>query len=241
MHQVKIFPEVLERVTRWRGNRHVYDVIDTTRAALLVIDMQNAWLMEGQPACSAINRTIVPNINRLAAALRRGGGAVVWVQMCLSPEVMATWGRFADFVADANLYARWTAALTPGNLGFELWHELDVQPQDQIVTKIRYSALVHGSSALEKSLRERAIELVIITGTATNTCCEATARDANMLDFKTIVVSDATTARSDAEHNAALSSLFNMFADVMATREVIERVSPQLNDSDSQAKALAQG
>lgn len=225
MHQVKIFPEVLERVTRWRGNRHVYDAFDATRAALVVIDMQNAWLMGGQPAYGAINRTIVPNINRLAVALREAGGAVVWVKMCISPEATAAWARFADFVADPHLYARWTAALTPGNPGFELWHELEVRPQDLIVIKTRYSALVQGSSQLESLLRERAIETVIITGTATNTCCEATARDANMLNFKTIIVSDATTARSDAEHNAALSSLLNLFADVMTTDEVVSRVS----------------
>jgi ureidoacrylate peracid hydrolase len=223
MHKVNIFPEVLERVMRWRGRRHVYDAFEASRAALVVVDMQNAWVMEGQPAYGAINRTIVPNINRLATALRSAGGAVAWVKMCTSPEAMASWGRFHDFIVDPGLRARWTAALTEGNVGFDLWHELDVQPGDDIVVKTRYSALVQGASDLEARLRKRGIETVIITGTATNTCCEATARDANMLNFKTVVVSDATTARSDAEHNAALSSLFNLFADVMTTQEVIER------------------
>ena len=235
MHKVNIFPEVLERVRRWRGSRHVYDAFDASRAALVVIDMQNAWLMEGQPAYQPINRTIVPNINRLAAALRPAGGTVGWAKMCTSPEAMAAWGRFHDFIVDPDLRARWTAALTEGNIGFELWHELDVKPQDEIVVKTRYSALVQGSSDLETRLRRRGIETIIITGTATNTCCEATARDANMLNFKTIIVSDATTARSDAEHNAALSSLLNLFADVMTTQEVVERI--ELSQERSQEPA----
>ena len=223
MHKINIFPEVLERVMRWRGQRHVYDAFDASHAALVVVDMQNAWVMEGQPAYGAINRTIVPNINRMATALRSAGGAVVWVKMSTSPEAMASWGRFHDFIVDPDLRARWTAALTEGNIGFELWHELDVQPGDETVIKTRYSALVQGASDLEARLRKRGIETVIVAGTATNTCCEATARDANMLNFKTVIVSDATTARSDAEHNAALSSLLNLFADVMTTQEVVER------------------
>ena len=65
-----------------------------------------------------------------------------------------------------------------------------------------------------------------------------------MLNFKTVIVSDATTARSDAEHNAALSSLLNLFADVMTTQEVIERTeasagkAAQSNERDPQASQL---
>ena len=66
--------------------------------------------------------------------------------------------------------------------------------------------------------------MVIVAGVATNTCCEATARDANMLNFRTVVVSDANAARSDAEHNASLTNLFNLFADVMTTDEVLDRL-----------------
>jgi ureidoacrylate peracid hydrolase len=51
----------------------------------------------------------------------------------------------------------------------------------------------------------------------TNVCCESSARDAMMLNFKTIMVSDANAAMTDAEHNATLVSIYSSFGDVMDT------------------------
>jgi ureidoacrylate peracid hydrolase len=215
---------VLERVLRWRGRTHLYDKIDGPRTALVVIDMQNHWIKEGCPGYAPGAVEIVPNINRLAAGLRSVGGAIVWVRMSASPEILAGWNVYTDFVAAKGMRESWSASLTEGNVGMELWHELDVHPSDEIVTKTRYSALIQGSSDLDARLREKDIGMVIITGVATNTCCEATARDANMLNFRTIVVSDANAARSDFEHNASLTNLFNLFADVMTTDEVLDRL-----------------
>ncbi|MBM3487342.1 MAG: cysteine hydrolase [Alphaproteobacteria bacterium] len=221
MHRIAIFPEVLERIERWRGRRHVYDAIEPRRTALVVIDMQNAWVMAGQPAYAPGIVEIVPNINRIAGALRAAGGTVAWVQMSMSRDSLAGWARLREFFRTPEIQARWIAALTPGAVGYALWAGLDVQPGDEIVVKSRYSALIQGSSDLEARLRARGIDTVIVTGTATNTCCEATARDAMMLDFKTFFVADANAARSDAEHNAALSSLLNLFADVRTTEETV--------------------
>ena len=146
------------------------------------------------------------------------------MRMCASEEVIAGWDVFADFVARDGFLGPWVASLTKGNIGMEFWHELDIRPTDEIVTKTRYSALIQGSSDLEAHLRRRDIGMVIIAGVATNTCCEATARDANMLNFRTVVVSDANAARSDSEHNGSLTNLFNLFADVMTTNEVLDRL-----------------
>jgi ureidoacrylate peracid hydrolase len=62
---------------------------------------------------------------------------------------------------------------------------------------------------------------VIITGTATNVCCKSTARDAFMLNYRTLVVSDANATVSDEAHNAALNALFVRFADIFSTEEVV--------------------
>jgi ureidoacrylate peracid hydrolase len=56
----------------------------------------------------------------------------------------------------------------------------------------------------------------------TNVCCEASARDAMMDGFKTVMVSDANAARSDAEHVAALATIVQFFGDVRSTDEVVE-------------------
>jgi isochorismate hydrolase len=109
-----------------------------------------------------------------------------------------------------------------GHDGFEFWHENDIRAEDTCLTKTRYSAFIHGSSDVERLLRERDLDTVLIAGTATNICCESTARDAMMLNFKTIIVADGLAAASDEEHNASLSALYGQFADVQTVDEVLQ-------------------
>ena len=71
-------------------------------------------------------------------------------------------------------------------------------------------------------MRAQGFDTVLITGTVTNVCCESSARDAMMLNFKTIMVSDANAALTDAEHNATLASIYSTFGDVMDTDFLIE-------------------
>ena len=74
---------------------------------------------------------------------------------------------------------------------FALWHELDVVAADLFSVKSRFSAFIHGASDLPEQLAARDIDTVIITGTVTEICCESSARDAMMRNFKTIMVADA--------------------------------------------------
>jgi ureidoacrylate peracid hydrolase len=73
-------------------------------------------------------------------------------------------------------------------------------------------------------LHAQGYDTVLITGTVTNVCCESSARDAMMLNFKTIMISDANAARSDEEHNATLGSFYAIFGDVLDTAFLIERL-----------------
>ena len=41
-----------------------------------------------------------------------------------------------------------------------------------------------------------------------------------MLNYRTLVVSDANATTSDEAHNASLNALFNRFADVFSTEDV---------------------
>src|SRR5437588_172468 len=97
---------------------------------------------------------------------------------------------------------------------------------DRIVVKRRFSALIQGSSDLDARLRANGIDSAIITGTATNICCESTARDAFMLNYRTLVVSDASATVSDEAHNASLNALFTRFADVFSTEELLGLLAP---------------
>jgi isochorismate hydrolase len=106
--------------------------------------------------------------------------------------------------------------------GYVYWHLNDIWPEDVQVTKTRYSAFIHGASILEQHLRDRGIDTLLITGTATNVCCESSARDAMMLNFKVVMVSDALATHTDEEHNATLSAFYGQFGDVQTTDQALQ-------------------
>ena len=66
---------------------------------------------------------------------------------------------------------------------------------------------------------------MLITGTVTNVCCESSARDAMMTNFKTIMVSDGNAAASQEEHDASLTAFYNIFGDVMDTDMLVAALS----------------
>ena len=82
-------PDLVSKVLLRRGKLHAFEVLDATRTALLVIDMQNsfvkqgaghAWIPEAASTCE--------NINAVAEALRQAGGSVVWVKPLKGGELI---------------------------------------------------------------------------------------------------------------------------------------------------------
>jgi len=216
MHTIAIPDQVVAQVKAQRGKLNRYDSLLGPKTALVVIDLQNVFMLPGMPVEVPIAREIVPNVNKLAAVLRQAGGKVVWVKMCLEGQSDA-WRVFFEGDPRPGTLAQ----LTPGAPGFELHADLDVQPQDLNVVKRRYSAFIQGSSDIDRHLREAGIDTVVIVGTLTNVCCESSARDAMMLNYRVVFVSDANAALSDAEHNATLGSILRVFGDVRTTEETI--------------------
>lgn len=217
MHQVKIPQSVIDRVTARRGKEHVYEDFDPSRTALIVVDMQNGFMLPGV-AFAEIKTApeIVPNINRLASAVREAGGTVVWIVTTYTKEADTEWSTYYGLSTPTH-GAKRSAALTKGHKGHEIWASLEVQPGDPIVEKKRFSAFIQGSSELDKVLSERGIDTLLITGTVTGVCCESTARDAMMLNYRVVMVTDGNAAYSDDEHNAALTAFYASFGDIMPT------------------------
>ncbi len=227
MHPI-IRPHIVDRVLARRGRLHLFDHLAARRTALVVIDMQGTFCAPGGPAEVPASRTLIKPINRIANGLRTAGGTVIWVNHANSATAAGyDWpGFFQRFVSD-DVRARTVASLAPGGQGQEIWPGLDVAPDDLRILKNRYSALIPGSSSLERVLRGLGIETILIAGTKTNVCCESTARDAMMLDFGVVMVSDACAALSEEEHRATLETIIQQFGDVLSVDEVLARLSPK--------------
>ncbi|MDO8379615.1 isochorismatase family cysteine hydrolase [Phenylobacterium sp.] len=215
-HDWHIEPREYARQEERRGRRHAYERIDPARTALLVIDMVPFFLNE-----LPYTRGIVPNISRIADALRVAGGTVAWVLPTNGAPTRASTEFYGERVA-----AMYAASGGEGTLAERLWREFQVHEADVLAEKSATSAFFPGRSTLPPLLEARGIDTVLVTGTLSNICCESTARDASTLGLRVIMVADANAARRDQDHNAALYNVYRSFGDVRPTGEVLELIAP---------------
>ena len=223
MHQFTMPQEYVKRVVARQGCAHVCETFDGPSTALVVVDMQNYFMIEPYQAACAVAREIVPNVNRLAAAVRGAGGKVVWVQNLAPWESEVSWSVVREMYGADKAKKRWESMQRDAH-GFQLWPGLEVRDGDERVIKRRYSAFIQGSSNIANVLDDNRIRTLIVTGVATNVCCESTARDAMMLNYRSLMVSDGCAAATDAEHAATMGNFYLFFGDVQSTDEIIARL-----------------
>ena len=223
MHPFEMPKEYVDRMVERQGRPHTCETFDGAKTALVAVDMQIYFMEEGQLGAAPVAQEIVPNVNRLAEAVRNAGGKVIWLQNLASRESLKSWSvtheRFLPEKREQRLNA-----MQRDSRAFQLWPTLDVRDEDEIVVKRRFSAFIQGSSNIENVLRDHEIETIIVTGVATNVCCESTARDAMMLNYRSLMVSDGCATMSDSEHAAALGNFYLHFGDVQETDDLIARL-----------------
>ena len=222
-HSITIRKEIADRVLQRRGRYHLFDRLDPARTALVAIDMQNTFCAPGAPAEVPAAREIVAPINALTASLRALGVPVIWL-LHANERVggKSDWELFFDTIVADDVREKTMESLIPAKQS--VWDGLLTSPADRTVLKNRYSALIPGSSPLERVLRGLGTDTILIAGTKTNVCCESTARDAMMLDFKVVLVEDCCAALSDEEHRSALENIIQQFGDVMTAEGVLARL-----------------
>lgn len=165
---------------------------DPKTSALLVIDMQNYFSSMAQP--------ILPNVLSTIHLCRRASIPVIFTRH--SHKSSDDYGMLGEW---------WNGDLViDGTVEAELMSELDRRPDDVVVEKTVYSAFAN--TGLEKLLRERGLEEVIVTGVMTNLCCETTAREAFVRRFRVFFSADATATSDEELHEATLKNLAYGFA-----------------------------
>lgn len=215
--------ELIAHAKTIRDKVHPWDRFPGKRTALVVVDMQNYFVAPTFQGEVASARDIVPAINRLAQAVRQHGGRVIWALNTTS----GTWDAWSvrhELQSLDRARAR-MESMELGADGFHLWPQLDVRPEDTRIVKRFYSAFIQGSCELPSDLQKSGIDHVLIAGTYTNVCCQASAQDAMMQNFRTVMVSDCNAGSTPEAHAAALNNFFEFFGDVLTTDEVIARLS----------------
>ena len=236
MHKFDIDPWFIDKAKRTRDGRlNAYTRLEGRKTALVVVDMQDYFVADGMPSCAPEARTVVPNINRLAQATRAAGGIVVWIQTDSPASDPDDWANRKEATSPENWQKRRTLLARDG-AGFGIYPTCELLPEDKIAIKYRYSAFIPYPSELEGILKQHGIDTLLITGVATSTCCESTARDASMWGYRTIMVSDGNADQTDALHNHTLGKFLVTFGDVQTTDELIAKLAPASSRAASAAE-----
>jgi len=189
--------------------------IDARRCALIVIDMQNAFVAEGAPLETPGAREMLPRLERLIRFARGCGMPIVWTQSDHRPPFGGLMLRKFPMIQEKRV-------LWLGEPTFQMYPQMlqpEEGPREYVIVKHKFDAFFE--TGLEAILRYHDVDTVIVTGTATNACCESTARSAFMRDYKVVFPSDANATFDEAMHLATLKNIDLLFGRVLTTEELL--------------------
>ncbi|MEE9377787.1 MAG: isochorismatase family cysteine hydrolase [Candidatus Lokiarchaeia archaeon] len=192
--------------------------ITPDECVLLVIDMQDEfvkphWSPDWVPEATRQ----VPRIKRLIEHCRKKNIPVIftvyskthnYLDRPITGKFMP--GRYSELDIDFSQFY----------VEGRVWHELAPRESEIVIKKSSYGAFY--DTPLETILKNMGKDTVIISGTLTNFCCGATARQAYERSFKVIFGSDVTSTDDPEMQKPELKVLRKGFAKVLSSNEIIE-------------------
>lgn len=171
-------------------------------AALLIIDMQNDFVLPGAPLCVRGAAPSVPVIRRLLLQARTQGLPVI--------HIIRQHNRDGSDVEKSRqeLFQDGPGICVPGTEGARIVAALTPEPGEYIVHKRRFSAFFQ--TELDMLLRRLGVDTLLVTGTQYPNCVRGTAVDGMSLDYDVIVVTDACSAQSPDVEQANIRDMRNM-------------------------------
>ena len=170
--------------------------------ALIIVDLQKGIV--GSPFVHPIDK-VVEQSRALLNAFRQRGLPVVLVNVAGGAPGRTERPRHSE-----SFPAGWTDFIP----------ELDQQPDDIVVTKRTWGAFA--STDLEDRLRARGVTQVVVTGVATGTGVEATARQAYEQGFNVALALDAMTDGRPEAHDYSIKNVFPRLGETGTAQEIID-------------------
>jgi ureidoacrylate peracid hydrolase len=206
--------------------------IGLSTTALVVVDMQNAYLSRG----GYLDRvgfdvsTSPPVIDKAAAVLaaaRLAGMFVIHLQNGFDALQTEAGGPTSPVWHKSNAlkYMRAHPAergklITHGTWDHEFVESMRPVAGEAVIPKARYSGFA--GTKLEQLLRARGITTIVLVGVNTNVCVEATLRDAYHREFFALMIPDATLqAGSDSIFEATVFNVTRFFGWTASSNEMI--------------------
>ncbi len=170
--------------------------------ALVIIDMQNDFVLPDAPLCVRGAQATIPTIRTLLDQAREQGWRIIHVIRQHRPD-----GSDVE-KARVPLFAKGSGICIPGTKGAEIVEELAPRPGETVLRKLRFSAFFQ--TELDMLLKRLGVDTLVITGTQYPNCVRGTAVDAMSHDYTPIVVTDACSAQNEEVAAANIRDMKNM-------------------------------
>lgn len=206
----------------------VLDTLDSRSSALLVIDMQNAFVHpEGTLGISGVDTSRLseptPRIASLVKHFQAARMPVLWTVQ----EHFATDRRRARKRLPSHTAKRKRVSALAGTWDAEIVDELKPLMTDPalVIRKHRFGAFYQ--TRLDITLEMLGVEALFITGTTTNACIETTIREAYLRDYDVVAVRDCMAGVNPEWERVAQAVWGQYFGVVLDSSEVLAWLDAQ--------------
>lgn len=193
-----------------------------SRAALLIVDMQNDFVRKGAPMEVADAKNTIAENQMLINVFRQNNLPVIYTKFLATPEPSLIYNWSPKLASPINACKKgFKRNYTDTNKELDCTDVIDeLKPADADVIIEKYGYGAFHNTQLDSILKSLGITDLIVTGTVTQICVEETAREAFHYGYKTTVVSDAVSSFAPDLHTAMLKNFAMKFGWVKAAKDV---------------------
>lgn len=181
--------------------------------ALIIVDMQNDFVLPGAPACVAGAQATLPKIREALAFWRQAAWPVVYLYR--------EYRRDGSDIEETRLesFLKGKRFCLPGSEGAKIVEAIAPRPAEYLVMKNRFSGFM--DTELDFILRRENIGAIAVCGTQYPCCVRSTLVDGICYGYQTTCLTDATSAVTEEVAAANIRDLRDMGIRCVSVAEFI--------------------
>jgi nicotinamidase-related amidase len=187
------------------------------KAALLIIDMQNDFVLDNKPLKVAGAQAVIPKIQNVLQEFRKRSLPVFHILRVHRPD-----GSDVEIIRQ-DLFRKQPFAVA-GTHGAEVIDELSPLPGEYVLTKTRMSAFI--GTELDLMLRTLGVTNLVVCGIQTPNCIRTTVFDGIAYNYPVVLVGDATGAASGEVHLANVRDMQNIGVRIAKAGDIAGMLDP---------------
>ena len=171
------------------------------RTAILVIDLQKEFFVEGAGECLEDMRAILPRVNRLLRVARDLGCKVIHTRESYQPDLsnVNAYRQSLGYVGRPGPLGRCCIVGEPGHAFVDQAQPL---PGETVIDKAAFGAFYN--TGLGHLLQQQGVDHLILCGVTTQACVHSTLREAVDRGYWCLTLADCCAALDPGMHDAAL-------------------------------------